>query len=150
MEAIYAPFHDRLGNLLAKRHMTGNPPVLATIHSFTPVLAGKARDVDIGVLHDRDGRLADMILPLAQTRFDLNVQRNAPYSPQDGVTHTLVRHALPHQYLNVMFEVRNTLVCDAAGQEALANGLSEVLLDALANLGSDVDGDTNRANQCQN
>ena len=149
-KAFHAPFHARLGDLLASRHDAGDPPILVTIHSFTPVLAGKTRDVDIGVLHDSDDRLADAVLRLAHTRFDLNVRRNAPYTPQDGVTHTLRRHALPHQYLNVMFEVRNTLVSDDAGQTSMAAGLSEVLLDALAILGSDVNGATNRANQCQN
>ena len=148
-KAIYAPFHERLGHLLASRRNAGNPPVLATIHSFTPVMAGQTRDVDIGILHDSDGRLADAVLALAQTKFDLNVARNAPYSPRDGVTHTLGRHALPYRHLNVMFEMHNTLVSDNAGQQALASGLSEVLLDALVNLGSDVNGDTERANQCQ-
>ena len=39
------------------------PPVLVTIHSFTPVFLGKARDVEIGVLHDIDDtRLADALL----------------------------------------------------------------------------------------
>ena len=121
---FYTPFKDTLANEIAQR----SGPVIVTIHSFTPVYNGQARDVEIGVLHDSDSRLADAILGVADT-FD--VRRNAPYGPEDGVTHTLKEHAIKHGHLNVMIEVRNDLIADAKSQSAMAATLTRWVSKAI-------------------
>jgi len=109
-------------------------PILVTVHSFNPVHSGRRRDVEIGVLHDADRRLADRLLAATgEDRFD--IRRNAPYGPADGVTHTLKRHALPRGLLNVMLEVRNDLIADATGQERIAGWLAARLDQAVAEAG---------------
>lgn len=126
--AYYEPFRDALAAEIARKA----DPVLVTIHSFTPVYHGKARAVEIGVLHDADSRLADALLEVAD-RYD--VQRNAPYGPDDGVTHTLKLHALPGGRLNVMIEIRNDLIRSEAAEEAMAETLSAWVARALDSLG---------------
>ena len=80
-----------------------------TVHSFTPVYFGAKRDVEIGILHDEDTRLADALLEeLAGAPH--KVERNQPYGPQDGVTHSLKRHAISRGIANVMLEIRNDLL----------------------------------------
>ncbi|MFP1631080.1 N-formylglutamate amidohydrolase [Zhengella sp. ZM62] len=101
---FYFPFRTLLKTTLEARRPA---PVLVTIHSFTPVYFGKRRAVEIGILHDKDARLADVILGIAS---GYDIRRNEPYGPADGVTHTLREHALPKGYPNVMIEVRNDLV----------------------------------------
>lgn len=128
VEAYYEPFRDALAAEAARKA----DPVIVTIHSFTPVYHGKARTVEIGVLHDADSRLADAILDVAD---GFVVQRNAPYGPEDGVTHTLKLHALPAGRLNVMIEIRNDLIGSEAAEEAMAETLSDWAAKALANLG---------------
>ncbi len=128
VEAYYEPFRDALAAEIARKA----DPVLVTIHSFTPVYHGKPRAVEIGVLHDTDSRLADAMLDVVD-RYD--VQRNAPYGPEDGVTHTLKLHALPEGRLNVMIEIRNDLIRSEAAQQAMAETLSTWLATALVSLG---------------
>lgn len=128
-DLVYHPFHSALAKLLKSRDAT---PVLVTIHSFTPVYFGQKRETEIGILHDKDARLADAMLQSAETQArQWKVERNAPYGPQDGVTHTLQRHALPNRLLNVMIEVRNDLLKTPLDRELIANVLSDWVLLAM-------------------
>ncbi len=131
--ALYIPFHEAVSGLIERRKITGKGTVLVTIHSFTPVYHGRVRDVQIGILHDADSRLADAMLKDAKPNF--RVERNEPYGPEDGVTHTLRLHALPNGLLNVMIEVRNDLITDEEGQQAAAEYLGELLRKAIATRG---------------
>lgn len=131
----YVPFRDQLAATITAMHK----PVIVTIHSFTPVFHGKPRSVEIGILHDTDTRLADAMVQVAQAHTQMNVEVNQPYGPQDGVTHTLKEHAISAGHLNVMLEIRNDLISDAAQQGALANCCANWLSDALAVLNVKVD-----------
>lgn len=123
----YAPFRAAVSDILGARR----DPVLITVHSFTRVYHGQPREVEIGVLHDADARLADALLS-NDGMANQNVQRNEPYGPDDGVTHTLQEHALPGGLLNVMLEVRNDLIADTASQTVMADRLSTWIEQALA------------------
>ncbi|MEM9342022.1 MAG: N-formylglutamate amidohydrolase [Pseudomonadota bacterium] len=125
VDRFYRPFEALLEKTLVERP---GPSVLLTIHSFTPVFHGTRRSVEIGFLHDTDTRLADALLQVA-TGFD--IQRNAPYGPEDGVTHTLLRHALPRNILNAMVEVRNDLIATPEACERMAEALGGWLTEAL-------------------
>lgn len=129
---FYEPFRATLGACLDERMKGPQMPVLITIHSFTPVYFGVRREIDLGVLHDRDSRLADTLLASLAGERGWIVRRNEPYGPQDGVTHTLADQALPRGLDNVMIEIRNDLIADARGQEATADLLARHLQRALA------------------
>jgi predicted N-formylglutamate amidohydrolase len=131
-EAIYQPFKTAIARVIADRQAEGRETVLVTIHSFTPVYRGVSRDVEIGILHDRDSRLADQMLQVAAASGRYRVDRNQPYGPGDGVTHTLREHGLANRLLNVMIEVRNDLVSDKAGQEVVAGFLAGLIRESLA------------------
>lgn len=105
--------------------------VLITVHSFTPVFLGQTRDVQIGVLHDTDSRLADAMLACTQRHTALRTQRNAPYGPEDGVTHTLKLHGLSKGIPNVMLEVRNDLIATPQAQADMAQMLAGWITEAL-------------------
>ena len=128
--ALYVPFHDRIDTELKLRTSEGRAAVLITVHSFTPVYFGERRAVEIGILHDEDSRLADLMLTEA-TSGQYRVARNEPYGPSDGVTHSLRLHALPHGHLNVMIEVRNDLIEDDEGQRDVATYLAHLVTHAL-------------------
>jgi len=123
-EAIYTPFHAAIARQLDLRLARGEAPVLVTIHSFTPVYKGERRFLDVGILHDRDARLADAMLESLASEPGLDTRRNEPYGPQDGVTHTLVKNALSRGIANVMIEVRNDLILRSADQAAMAERLA--------------------------
>ncbi|MCY1669285.1 N-formylglutamate amidohydrolase [Rhizobium sp. SL86] len=130
-EAFYFPFQNRIADEIAARTARGQATVLVTVHSFTPVYFGKQRAVEIGILHDADSRLADRMLNAAADTRLYRIERNEPYGPSDGVTHTLLLHAAPGGLLNVMIEIRNDLIADEAGQGVAADFLSGLLTEAL-------------------
>lgn len=127
-----AKYYDPFRKAVAERLGAVNSPVLVTVHSFTPVFHGHPRDVEIGVLHDDDARLADAFLAASTDGSGLTVRRNEPYGPSDGVTHTLKEHAMPRGLLNVMLEVRNDLIATKPDQLIMADTLSNWLQTALA------------------
>lgn len=129
IERIYRPF-ERIVQREIERYRTA--PALVTIHSFTPVYNGLAREVQLGILHDTDRRLADAMLSAAPAITPLNVQRNRPYGPEHGVTHTLRIHALPRGLLNVMIEIRSDLLDTPVRCQAIAAMLARLLKSALA------------------
>jgi predicted N-formylglutamate amidohydrolase len=124
----YEPFRAAVSDTLGSTQ----DPVLVTVHSFTPVYHGTPRAVEIGVLHDRDARLADALL--AQDPGTFKVRRNAPYGPDDGVTHTLKEHALGQRYPNVMLEIRNDLIATQVQQEQMAEMVGNWLITAIKNV----------------
>lgn len=133
---FYQPFRQTLGALLEDRLAQGTPTALVTIHSFTPVFHGSPRSVEIGVLHDSDARLADLMLSALAGPGDIEVARNQPYGPQDGVTHTLVEHGISRGLPNVMIEIRNDLISGKVEQAAMAQRIAAAIVSALSALRS--------------
>ncbi|MEM7302836.1 MAG: N-formylglutamate amidohydrolase [Pseudomonadota bacterium] len=125
IETFYRPFEKQVSDFLDTR---GAGAIVVTIHSFTPVYLGKTREVEVGILHDEDTRLADAVLNSADAFI---VRRNDPYGPEHGVTHTLKHHALPRGLLNVMIEVRNDLITTPDECATMAGRLSQWMLSAL-------------------
>ncbi|WP_379139659.1 N-formylglutamate amidohydrolase [Paracoccus pacificus] len=125
---IYLPFHNAVAMMVAARLALGQRPVVITVHSFTPVWHGTPRQVEFGVIHDADDRLARAIT--AQDT-GLMTMLNEPYSAADGVAHMLATHATPLGLANVMLELRNDLLADPAAQAAMADRLTPVLRAAI-------------------
>ena len=132
-EKFYFPFRDLLAQTIAQRPHTG---ALITVHSFTPTYNGQPRSAELGVLHDRDTRLADQILKLAPQHTRLKAQRNVPYGPADGVTHTLQLHGIRNGLPNAMLEIRNDLIADAQAQKAIGQELAALLSQAIETVGA--------------
>jgi predicted N-formylglutamate amidohydrolase len=129
---IYRPFCAAVSDVLAARKHRGQGSAIVTIHSFTPIYFGKPRAVEIGILHDIDTRLADAMLAV-----DLpgrRVERNEPYGPQDGVTHSLKLHGIANGLANVMIEIRNDLVRTPTDEAAMTAEILALLRPALTTL----------------
>ena len=131
--AVYVPFTRCVEDVMVK---AGPEAALVTIHSFVPVYHGKPRAVELGILHDADSRLADAMLAAAPKHTQMNTQRNEPYGPEDGVTHTLKLHGLPNGVPNVMIEIRNDLVATPEACAQVAGMLHDLISEALAAVGS--------------
>lgn len=127
MAAVYTPFRKALATLMQAR----GQGVLVTVHSFTPVYRGASRACEIGILHDRDSRLADVLLADWPGDAPWRASRNDPYGPEDGVTHTLVEHGLPRGWPNVMLEIRNDLIAREAAQSRAGRFLARRIALAL-------------------
>jgi predicted N-formylglutamate amidohydrolase len=95
------------------------PVIHVSVHSFTPVLRGQRRDVDVGLLYDprrpRERRLCTAWkAALALADPALKVRMNRPYAgTADGFT-TYLRTRLPDPaYAGVELEVNQRFVRDA-------------------------------------
>ncbi|MEX1035877.1 MAG: N-formylglutamate amidohydrolase [Sneathiella sp.] len=134
LQEFYEPFRAKVEKAANKNS------VIVTIHSFTPVYSGQKRDVEIGILHDTDTRLADALFSALEASTGYIVRRNEPYNASDGVTHTLKVHAIERGKLNVMLEIRNDLIRDANSQKTVADMLSTLLRRALLEINAEKDG----------
>ncbi|WP_417675635.1 N-formylglutamate amidohydrolase [Roseibium sp.] len=130
----HAPFHTAIDSVLDERHRLGRPTALVSVHTFTPVYKGVHRDCEIGLISDRDRRLADPALALLKKRSGWQVGDNDPYSPADGVYYTLTRHGENRGLVPLMIEIRNDKVKTPDAEKAWAQLLAGVLTDALKNV----------------
>ncbi len=131
LAAVYRPFCAAVSRVLDARAARGARTALVTIHSFTPVFHGQPRDVEIGILHDSDSRLADAMLAAADALPGRDIRRNAPYGPGDEVTHSLGLHGVARGLPNVMIEIRSDLLADTHGEERMADEVKRLLDPAL-------------------
>src|SRR5213595_2440682 len=75
---IFLPYHQQIEALLEGRRPAGRRAVLVAMHSFTPVFKSVARSVEVGILYNRDARLAQIMLDLLRRESDLDVGDNQP------------------------------------------------------------------------
>jgi len=139
VKSVYEPFHELISQTindperiaLSKQHES---PVIITLHSFTPVYFDEVRTVEIGLLHDKDDRLAKLMMREALAQTKLKTEFNSPYSPSDNVMHTVNKHATEKGFLNVMIEVKNDLLSNSSDIHSISVALSEMI---KASLGED-------------
>ena len=131
---IFWPYHRRIRTELDTRQAQGRPTILIAMHSFTPVFKGNARGMHVGVLYQRDDRLANRVLDELRRDRDLIVGDNEPYSVSDATDYAIPvygeQRGLPH----VEMEIRQDLIADDAGQTAWALRMADVLRRSAANL----------------
>lgn len=145
IETVYRPFCAAVGAVLAARKARGQATALVTVHSFAPVYFGKPRAVEFGILHDSDARLADAMLARAGRLGARRIERNRPYGPEDGVTHSLKIHGIANGLENVMIEVRSDLLTSADQQAGIAGELLALLTPALEVVGLAREGELQHA-----
>jgi predicted N-formylglutamate amidohydrolase len=131
---IFMPYHERIAALVEARAGAGRRTVLVAMHSFTPVFKSVPRQVEIGILYNRDTRLAHILLDLLRAEDDLAVGDNQPYAVGDLTDYTVPVHAERRGLAHVEIEIRQDLIADDAGQEAWAARLARLLPHADARL----------------
>ena len=122
----YAPYHRAIDSVIDQCLASGVPPKLLSIHSFTESWKETPRPWHVGVLWDKDQRLAKPLLEGFYAEGDLIVGDNQPYSGQlEG--DCLWQHATCRGLVNALIEIRQDLIRDAAGQEAWARRLCRLV-----------------------
>ncbi len=126
---IFDPFQAAVAAALAG---ASSPyPALLAVHSFTPVMQGRARPWHCGVLWDRDPRLPVAVLAALRAEPGLVVGDNEPYSGRDPSDYTVGRHAGTHGRPHVCLEIRQDLLADERGVAEWADRLARVLAPLL-------------------
>lgn len=126
----YAPYHRAVTGVLDECLASGVQPAILSIHSFTESWKMTPRPWHVGVLWDRDQRLAKPMLDAFYAEGDLIVGDNEPYSGQlEG--DCLWQHATQRGLVNALIEVRQDLIRDAEGQSAWAARLGRIVTGIL-------------------
>ena len=136
IQHFYRPYHDAIEREIARARTATTAPVIVSIHSFTPEWKGKKRPWHIGVLWDpKDGRLALPLLEELRAERDLTIGDNQPYSGElEG--DCMSQHALAHNLVHVLIEIRQDLIATQANAAVWAARLAPILQRALARLDS--------------
>lgn len=129
---IFTPYHDRIRALLDER--AARRTVVVAMHSFTPTFKGESRSMQVGVLYNRDARLANIMLDLLRAEGDLVVGDNAPYAVSDVTDYTVPVHAERRGLPHVEIEIRQDLIAHEAGQADWAGRFARLLRQADARL----------------
>lgn len=133
LQRYYYPHRNGVEDVISK---LSKPVLHLSIHTFTAVLDGKERRVDLGLLFDPDrksefdfcGRFMD---GLEQTLPDLKIEFNEPYKGiDDGFTTYLRTKFSDQDYLGIEIEI-NQKFLGTEKWELISVGLKEVLADLL-------------------
>lgn len=134
LKEFHEPYHNAIEDQIARANKAGQVPVIVSMHSFTPSWKGEARPWEVGVLWDRDRRLAGPLMTrLAEAGFV--VGDNEPYSGElenDCMYKHGTMHGLPH----VLIEMRQDLVATPTAARAFAMRLKPVIEGAWADMGA--------------
>jgi predicted N-formylglutamate amidohydrolase len=129
---IFEPYHECIRAVLDRRQSAGRRTVFVAMHSFTPVFKGESRAMQVGVLYNRDVRLAAILLELLRAEGDLVVGDNAPYAVSDVTDYGVPVHAEKRGLPHVEIEIRQDLIAGEAGQAEWATRLARLLRAADA------------------
>jgi predicted N-formylglutamate amidohydrolase len=135
----YDPYRSRIEALVVAARQARRPVVHVSSHSFTPVLRGKRRRADVGLLYDpsRHGEAtlcADLKARLRARAPSLRVRRNYPYAgTSDGLTTWLRTLHSPAQYVGIEIELNQAIVARAPREwRWLRELIVRTIADALA------------------
>jgi predicted N-formylglutamate amidohydrolase len=132
LERHYHPHRGAVEAVVRSALRTHGCVVHVGVHTFTPVLAGRVRNADVGLLCDprraSEVRLCEeWTIRLALAAPALHVRRNYPYRGwTDGLTTTLRGKFGARRYLGLELEVNQRLV-KGAGWKEVTESVAESL-----------------------
>ena len=122
----HEPYHAAIDQVLRDRATHRRPTRLLSIHSFTPVYRGEAREVEIGVLFDDHEPHAQALIE-AFDALSLHTLPNEPYSGYAGLIHAARRHGRQHGIVYLELEIRQDLIATPKQAGELAHLLSPAI-----------------------
>ena len=126
IDKYHEPYHKRLAGAVAELETRGGEPLAISVHSFTPVLNGISREVQMGVLWDKDSRLSDIFIEEFRAAGYLTGD-NEPYSGRAPQDFTIDHHAEEIDLPHVGIEVRQDLIDDVAGVDEVAPVMQRII-----------------------
>ena len=102
----YLPYHNQINKFINDSLINDDIPKILSIHSFTPVWKGKRRDIEVGILWDKDDRLSKIFLNSLKGR---KIGDNKPYSGRLK-NDTLFRHGSKNGLPHILIELRQDLL----------------------------------------
>ena len=134
LNQFYYPHRNAVEELVSK---ASKPALHLSIHTFTPVLNGHTRQVDLGLLFDPDRKsesdFCQALLPeLEQNLPSFLTRFNEPYKgTDDGFTTYLREKFRDSEYLGIELEI-NQKYLKTEKWELIAIGLKDSLLEVIS------------------
>jgi len=122
---FYTPFHEAVDRTVRAAMDNDEVPIVIAIHSFTPVMDRVRRPWEVGLLWNRDPRLAERMIGAYRAR-GFTVGDNEPYSGRH-LFYTMDRHGARHGLPQATLEIRQDEITDAAGAARWAEITAAVL-----------------------
>ena len=135
IDRFYQPYHRAIECAIEAAIASGKPPVVVSVHSFTQAWKGVPRPWSVGVLWDKDPRLALPLLAALREIPGIEVGDNAPYSGQLKGD-TLYRHGTGRGLAHALIEVRQDLILAEEGQTEWAMQLARALRKVMQERGN--------------
>lgn len=129
IEEIFTPYHKGIDQELKRLQRRGTPPIILSIHSFSPDYGETPRPWDIGVLWNRDYRFATPLIKMLESA-GLNVGDNEPYSGKH-LAYTIDRHAGSAGLANCAIEINQKQILNDTGIRCWVEILMKILPDIL-------------------
>lgn len=126
-QEIFTPYHARIQEALDAREQRQQHTVIIALHSFTPIYLGHQRPWHIGLLYNRDARLAHLLAAALDAEAGLVIGDNEPYNVSDETDFTIPEYGEKRGIPHVEIEIRQDLIADEAGQQAWASRLARLL-----------------------
>ncbi len=129
---LYESYHRAVEDKLNEFTNSGTTPAIVSVHSFTPRMQDFERPWEIGILWDRDPRIAQPLIKKLES-LGLCVGDNQPYSGKAPHDYTIDHHAERCGFPNVSLEIRQDLVSEPRQVSkwvgVLKDTLGEILKD---------------------
>jgi predicted N-formylglutamate amidohydrolase len=129
--ALYhRPYHAAIDRVIDQCLATGTAPTLLSLHSFTESWKGTPRPWHVGILWDKDPRIAKPLLDGFYGAGDLIVGDNEPYK---GALFgdTMWQHGVQRGLAHAIIEYRQDLVRDESGQAAWAQRTHDIMVRTM-------------------
>lgn len=134
---IWRTYRDDFTMRIRASIKRGLPVLHVAVHSFTPVLHGAERTMDIGLLYD-PSRPSERAFCMAWRKAmhrqapGLTVRMNQPYKGTSDGFPTTLRHTFPHHYAGMELEVNQKFAKGNQMDPRIANALHASLSAVLA------------------
>ena len=113
IKQYYLPYRNSIEAAIGQANRV---VVHLSIHSFTPVLNGEVREVDVGLLFDSDRKSELEFCSILRSKLEKElpekrIQFNQPYKgTDDGLTTSLRKKFPDHKYLGIEIEINQKFV----------------------------------------
>jgi len=130
--SFFKPYHNAIDAKLQTFFARGVVPAFISVHTCTPVFDRVVRPWHIGIMWDRDPRIAVPLMENLRRTEGVCIGDNEPYSGRHPHDFTIDFHAEPPGLPHVGIEVRQDLVKDEEGARQWAGILAQALRPILA------------------
>ena len=132
LACFFDPYHEAIAAMLAGFRARGVEPLVVSVHTFTPLMAGVLRPWHVGVLWDQDAASARYMIDGLGAIEGVVVGDNQPYSGRHPADYTVDHHAEARGLRHVCIEIRQDQLESPAGVERWVRIMARLLRPLLS------------------